>query len=114
MLSSSKANRLVSGPVLAPPSPIPEASIIHEASAALIDHSNEEILAWLKLVRSARSIEPISEQRPGNAQLSSLQIRALFSLKDCPDDRLLACLELARLSRPYTLFVKDGDHAESQ
>ena len=68
-----------------------------EAAAALIDHTNGDIFAWLKLIRSARSIEPIPEQRPGSAHLSPPQIHALLALKDCPNDRLLSLLELARL-----------------
>lgn len=70
-----------------------------EAVAALIDHDNGEIFAWLKLARSARRIEPIPEQRPGSAHLSPSHIYALFALKDCPNDRLLGWLELARLFR---------------
>lgn len=72
-----------------------------EAAAALIDHTNGEVLTWLKLTRSARSIEPIPEQCPGSAHLSSSQIHALLALKDCPNDRLVACLELARRFRLY-------------
>ena len=68
-----------------------------EAAAVLSGHSNEDIFAWLKLARSARSIEPVTDQRPGQGHLSPSQIHALFALKDCPDDRILSCLELARL-----------------
>ena len=68
-----------------------------EAAAALIDHTNEDIFAWLKLARSARTIEPDLEQRSASAHLSPSQIHALLALKDCPNDRLLSFLELARL-----------------
>lgn len=94
-------NRLVSGNFLAE---APEATSTtnheREAAAALIDHTNGDIFAWLTLARSARSIEPIPEQRPGNAHLSPSQIHALLALKDCPNDRLLSLLELARLCGP--------------
>ena len=69
-----------------------------EAAAVLSHYSNGDIIAWIKLVRSAR-IEPITNQRPGQAHLSPAQIHALFALKDCPDDRILTCLELARRRR---------------
>lgn len=72
-----------------------------EAAATLIDHPNGDILAWLKLARSALKIEPIQEQHPNNAHLSPSQIHALFALKDCPNETLLGWLELARL---YRLF----------
>ncbi len=72
-----------------------------QAAAALIDHSNGEILACLKFARSVHRIEPIAEQRPGIAQLSPSQIHALFVLKDCSNDTLLGCLELARLWSLY-------------
>ena len=72
-----------------------------KAAAALIDHNNAEIFAWLKLVRSARVIEPIPERHSRHAHLSPLQIHALFALKDCPNDKILSCLELARLCRVY-------------
>ena len=68
-----------------------------EAAAVLSRHSNADIFAWIKLARSARSIEPLTDQRSGQDQLSPSQIHALFALKDCPDDRILSCLELARL-----------------
>lgn len=71
----------------------------HKAAAALIDHDNGDIIAWLKLTRSARSIEPIPEQHTGTAHLSPSQIYALFKLRDCPNDRLLGLLEAARLRR---------------
>ena len=97
-------DRLVSGKSLAESHSAAEAleatSIIknqREAAAALSDHTNEDIFAWLKLVRSALSIEPIPEQRPESAHLSPSQIHALLALKDCPYDRLLSLLELARL-----------------
>ena len=70
-----------------------------EAAAALKDHDNGDIVAWLKLARSARKIEPIGEQCPGNAHISPLQIHALSALKDCSNDRILGCLELARRCR---------------
>ena len=76
-----------------------------QAAAALIDHTNGEILAWLKFARSVHRIEPIAEQRPGIAQLSPSQLRALFVLKDCPNDTLLGCLELARFRRMYKLLT---------
>ena len=101
------SRRLVSDKLLAEPPVASDVSIStaqrqRQAAAALIDHSNEDILAWLKLARSARSIEPHPEQRSGNAHLSPSQIHALFALKDCPDDTLLACLELARLFGLYS------------
>ena len=70
-----------------------------EAAAVLSRHSNGDIIAWLKLARSARSIEPVTDQCSGQGLLSPLQFQALFALKDCPDDRILTCLELARLRR---------------
>ena len=70
-----------------------------EAAAALADHNNGDIIAWLKLARSAHSIEPIPEQRSRNAYISSSQIHALSALKNCPNDKLLSWLELARLPR---------------
>ena len=70
-----------------------------EAAAALSDYSNEDILAWLKLVRSARSIEPIPHPPPGDAHLSPSQIQALVTLKDCPNNRVEAYLVLARRDR---------------
>ncbi len=72
-----------------------------KAAAALIDHTNEEVLACLKFARSVHRIEPIADQRPGTAQLSPSQIHALSVLKDCSNDTLLGCLELARLWRLY-------------
>ncbi len=99
--------RLVSDEVLAEPPVAADVSIAtaqrqRQAAAALINHSNGDILTWLKLARSARSIEPNPEQRSGNAHLSPSQIHALVVLKDCPDDTLLACLELARLFCLYS------------
>ena len=79
--------------------PRPNASINQQqsqAAAALSGHCNEDVIAWIKLARSARSIEPVTNQGPGQGHLSPLQIHALFALKDCPDDRILSCLELAR------------------
>ena len=70
-----------------------------EAAAVLIDHDNGDIVAWLKLARSACKIEPIPEQHTGSAHLSPLQIHALFRLRDCHNDRLLELLEVARLRR---------------
>ena len=72
-----------------------------EAAEALIDYTNEDIIVWLKLARSAHSIEPIPEQHPRSALLSPSQIHALFALKDCTDDKVLGLLELARLFRLY-------------
>ena len=72
-----------------------------EAAAALIDHTNEEIFVWLKLVRSAHSIEPNPEQRPRSPHLSPSQIHALVALKDCTDHKVLGLLEVARLLRLY-------------
>ena len=70
-----------------------------EAAEILSRHSNGDIIAWLKLARSARSIEPVTDQRSGQGHLSPSQIHALFALKDCPDDRVLTCLDLARHRR---------------
>lgn len=102
-LSDRDLDRLVSERPLADTHFVAEATssahLTHhqrEAAAALIDHTNGEILTWLKLTRSARSIEPILEQRSGSAHLSPSQIYALLALKDCPNDRLVACLEVAR------------------
>ena len=75
------------------------ASSVQEAAATLIDHGNGDIFAFLKLVRSAHSIQPNSEQRPGKTHLSSSQIHALCALKDYPNDILLSYLELARRNR---------------
>ena len=93
---SSSRSRLVSEKLLAKP---PAAQHQREAAAALSDYSNEDILAWLKLVRSARNIEPIPEPCPGGAYLSPLQIQALVTLKDCPNSRVEAYLVLARRDR---------------
>lgn len=68
-----------------------------DAASTLRDFNNNDIIAWLKLARSTRHIEPIPEQRPGERHLSPPQILALSILKDCPMDRLLNWLELARL-----------------
>ena len=93
----SNRSRLVSqGHSATPPS---VAQHRHEAAAALSDYSNEDILAWLKLVRSARNIEPIPEPHPGVAYLTPSQIQALVTLKDCPNDQLNAYLVLARCHR---------------
>lgn len=83
-----------------------------EAAAALADHDNGDIFAWLKLARSAHSIEPIPEQRSRNAYISPSQIHALLALKDCPDDKLLSWLELARhyrLCNGLTHYDRDAD-----
>ena len=93
----SNRSRLVSEGLLA--KPLSVAQHRHEAAAALSDYANEEILAWLKLVRSARNIEPIPEPRPGGAYLTPSQIQALVTLKDCPNDQLEAYLVLARFDR---------------
>ena len=96
-------DRLVSEKSLAEPHSVAKAASptqqYPEAAAILSDHSDEDIFAWLKLVGSARSIEPIPEQHSGSAHLSPLQIQALFTLKDCPIDRLKTYLALARLDR---------------
>ena len=93
---SSSRSRLVSEKLLANP---PAAQHQREAAVALSDYSNEDILAWLKLVRSARNIEPIPHLPPGGAHLSSSQIQALVTLKDCPNSRVEAYLVLARRDR---------------
>ena len=67
-----------------------------DAASTLKDFNNHEIFVLLKLARSTRHIEPISEQRPGERHLSASQVLALSTLRDCPDDRLLGWLELAR------------------
>lgn len=72
-----------------------------EAVAALIDHDNGDIFAFLKLIRSSRTIEPMPEQPAGSAHVSPSQIHALFALKDRPNDEILSCIELARLCRLY-------------
>lgn len=99
-------DRLVSEESLAEPCSVADDAAFaprhqRQAAAFLSGNSNGEIFAWLKLARSARSIEPNPEQQPGRAHLSPLQIHALLALKDCPNDRLVACLELARHSRLY-------------
>ena len=105
MFKCGDPDRLVSRQFLAEIPCVAEAASTpqhqYEAAAALVDHSNEEIFAWLKLVRSARSIEPIPEQRSGSAYLSPSQIHALSVLKACPNDRIVECLELAHLCRQY-------------
>lgn len=114
--SDRTRSHLVSQNVLAELYSIAEATFTqqqHEAAAALINHTNEDILTWLKLARSARIIEPLPEQRPEIAHLSPSQIHALFALKDCPNDRLLRCLELARLSRLYNDIVVYDCSADS-
>ena len=115
-MSHIASSCLVSKRVLAESSSDDEAvSTTHyhrEAAAALKGHPNGDILAWLKLARSAHSIEPVPEQRPGSAHLSSYQIHALFVLKDCPDDQLAALLELARRARLYnisTMYDRNSD-----
>ena len=83
-----------------------------EAAAALADHDNGDIFAWLKLARSAHNIEPIPGQRSRNAYISPSQIHALLALKDCPNDKLLSWLELARLCRlcvDLTHYDRDAD-----
>lgn len=70
-----------------------------EAAAALIDQDNGDIIAWLKLARSARRIEPDPEQHTGTVHLTPSQIHALIKLRECPNDRLLGFLEAARLRR---------------
>lgn len=85
-----------------------------EAAAVLSGHSNENIFTWLKLARSARSIEPVTDQRPGQGHLSPTQIHALFALKDCPDDRILSCLELARLCGLWKFLRQNYRNADSQ
>ena len=97
---SSNRSRLVSAELLAKPSPVATSSQHQrEAAAALSNYSNEDILAWLKLVRSARNIEPILEPLPESAYLTPSQIQALVALKDCPSDRVEAYLVLARRDR---------------
>ena len=66
------------------------------AASTLKSFSNEDVLAWLKLARSARLIEPITEPYPGEVYLSPPQVLALSCLRDCPDDRILGLLELVR------------------
>ena len=103
----SHFSRLVSDDILAGSQSVVEATSTAQhqreaaAAATLIDHSNEDIISWLKLVRSARRIEPIAEQHPGGAHLSPSQFHALFALKDCSNDRLLQCLAAARIFRLY-------------
>ena len=96
----SNRSRLVSGE-LSPSPPSVAANSQHqgEAAVALSDYSNEVVLAWLKLVRSARNIEPIPEPCPGGAYLSPSQIQALVTLKDCPNSRVETYLALARRNR---------------
>ena len=87
----------------------------YKAVEALIDFSNGDILAFLKLVRSARTIEPSLERRPGGAHLSPSQIQALLTLKDCPNDRLEVYLVHARIDRLYNdlaVFNRDADSLE--
>lgn len=96
-LISSLGSRLVSEGLLA--KPLSLAQHWHEAAVALSDHPNEDVLTWLKLVRSARNIEPIPDPRPGRTHLTPPQIQALVTLKDCPNDRLEAYLVLARRDR---------------
>ena len=83
-----------------------------EAAAALADHDDGDIFAWLKLARSAHSIEPIPEQRSRNAYISPSQIHGLLALKDCPNDKVLSWLELARhyrLCNDLTHYDRDAD-----
>ena len=97
---SSNRSRLVSETHSAmPPSVTANSQHQRQAAAALSDYSNEDILAWLKLVRSARNIEPIPEPRPGDAYLTPSEIQALVTLKNCPNDRLETHLLLARRDR---------------
>ena len=84
-----------------------------EAAATLSDYSSEDILAWLKLVRSARNIEPILEPRPRGTYLTPSQIQALVTLKDCPNDRLEAYLVLARLDCQYENLAVYNRNADS-
>ena len=102
-------DRLVSEKSLAEPYSVAKAASpsqhYSEAAAILRQHSDEDVLAWLKLVGSARIIEPISEPYPGSAHLSPLQIQALFTLKDCPIDCLKTYLALARLDRLYDILL---------
>ena len=85
-----------------------------EAAVALSDYSNEDIFAWLKLVRSACNIEPIPEPYPRGAYLTSFQIHALVALKDCPNDQLETYLVYARLNRPYDDLARFDKVANSQ
>lgn len=97
---SSNRSRLVSAEPSAKPSSVATNSQHpREAAAALSNYSNEDILAWLKLVRSARNIEPILEPLPEDTYLTPSQIQALVVLKDCPSDRVEAYLVLARRDR---------------
>ena len=107
----SNRRRLVSEELLAKPPSIEQHQ--REAAAALSDYSNEEILAWLKLVRSAPNIEPIPHLPPGGAHLSSSQIQALVTLKDCPNDQLEANLVLARLNCQYDILAVYDRNADS-
>ena len=91
----------------------PHSAEYPEAAAILRQHSDEDVLAWLKLVGSARIIEPISEPYPGSAHLSPLQIQALFTLKDCPIDCLKTYLALARLDRLYDILLARDRIAKS-
>ena len=115
-LSSPGSNhsRLVSQGISAkPPSIAANSQQQREAAVALSDYSNEDILAWLKLVRSARNIEPIPHLPPGGAHLSSSQIQALVTLKDCPNSRVEAYLVLARLHCQYdnlAAYDRDADN----
>ena len=86
-----------------------------QAAAALSDYSDEHVLAWLKLVRSARNIEPIPEPCPGDAYLTPSQIQALVTLKDCPNNRVQAYLLLARrdrLSDDLAVYNRNADGAD--
>lgn len=99
-------DRLVSKETLAEPRAVADEAASasqqqRQAAAVLSGNFNGDIFAWLTLARSARSIEPVPEQQPGRAHLSPSQIHALLALKDCPDDRIVACLELARHFRLY-------------
>ena len=103
---SRNPGRLVSDQLLAQPSYAVTTQAHLRAAAALIDHTNGEILAWL------HRVEPIAEQRPGTAQISPSQIHALSVLKDCPIDTLLGCLELARLWRLYRSLTQPDRKAD--
>ena len=86
-----------------------------DAILVLQQFEDEEVVAWLKLLRS---LQPDYQHRPDHQQwspsgcLSSQQLDAASTLRDCPNGLVLAWLRSSRLSgQSYTITVK-GDYAD--
>ena len=63
-----------------------------------------KVIAWVEILQS---LEPGYKHNGGHAPLSPLELNAVHELKDCEKDWLLAGLQVAARSRPWTSpFIK--------